>query len=1142
LLPLAAVLAVAFPFAFTFYQSPTSQQTPTAPAARSVTQKQPVPELDKQGKSKPRGHDANQILSEFFGVDDYRQTSWLNSDFRSRYSVQFMVATIPDPIHSRLPYLFDRFLASMQRAAATDGLVLDRFYLPWEELHYIEENPSASEPSEPKPFALIPYAKEPGLLLFRDPSVPRVLVLFLVGESPTAGISKEALISALNQIAQLRKYRAKEVDTNSLEISILGPTFSGSAESLDFVLHSWSPHSPKGQNPVPVHFHIVSGSATAITTCSKGSREGHCYFNQSGGPNTVTFETTVIPDKVALEHFRKFLDERQPLAMRRRARIAILMEANTTYGTSLKENLNEKKGQPVSNAKPDQPSPQAASPAPEANLDQGMVGLPFPLHISRLRSEFEKMRHAQAQSSAQTNPGTESSRYLPVPYEDESENAHDVVPPFSELDTSTSELILANLLSTVSQEQFEYVGIAATDVRDAIFLAGEIREHSPSSVIFSVNADLIYAHPEANPNTRGMLLVTPYPLFTLNQRWVASGDDEANRFQFPDQNSEGVYNALLILLNRRHRLLDYGLPFQSLPPMEQRPPNPPLWITTIGRQGFWPVAVLPSANEPRDSKALSATLDLGRGLIPHSAAFVYFCWTFLCLLSSGVFLLRAFGLATLSSFPDAVFASNRGECRAYFLVGGTALVATYIVAVTAYFIASWRISGLYVPHSFVVVMLGVIALALCACALLGRDVLKLALGRGRGTPNGWLAAPVLAVSAVSLGLAAWLSVEWLFLQRSSSANGIVTGFRAVNFGSGVSPLPPLFLIALAACIWTCSAVRRVRLAEALPRNLTSECDDRQDPNEGINKHALFNSKLASFQTFPVLEADVQQLLRCPSLRLPRAPRLISFVMLIGIVLIGIYLFCWRLVVGVELPVFYALFGICYLLVYLSIAFNTLRLLFLWLALRRILEALQRHPISSAFPRFHRSYPDLPRISLASAPPPLTALNFSIQQAAALVRCSHLLGGSYPPFATAVATAEANITRAENAYRGATAGASSTKESDQLIPQLKAQRYLARASRLIEDVLELSWKATPSAEVGKYEPCQLLPQQSPRQQANRSLTLLVNTWANIIPCGWACRKTTLIGIIGKVLGTVLNSFHGQPFRLWRAKTSPVLVSV
>ena len=238
--PIAAVLAVALPFAFTFYQSPTLPQTP--PPAGTATQRQPTVELNKESESKTRARDANHILSEFFGVDDYRQALWPDSDFRSRYSVQFMIATIPDPIHSSLPYLFDRFLASIQRAAATDDLVLDGFYLPW-------------EPSEQKNLAIVPYAKEPGLLLFRNPPVPRALVVFLVSESPTAGVSKEALISALNQIAQLTKYRTKESESLPLKIPILGPTFSGSAESLDFVLHSWSPYSANGLRTARGEFH-----------------------------------------------------------------------------------------------------------------------------------------------------------------------------------------------------------------------------------------------------------------------------------------------------------------------------------------------------------------------------------------------------------------------------------------------------------------------------------------------------------------------------------------------------------------------------------------------------------------------------------------------------------------------------------------------------------------------------------------------------------------------------------------------------------------------------------------------------------------------------------------------------------------------
>ena len=55
--------------------------------------------------------------------------------------------------------------------------------------------------------------------------------------------------------------------------------------------------------------------------------------------------------------------------------------------------------------------------------------------------------------------------------------------------------------------------------------------------------------------------------------------------EFPDQGSEGVYNATLALLGRDERMLEYGLPFGHEPTLA------PVWITVVGRNQMWPVHV-----------------------------------------------------------------------------------------------------------------------------------------------------------------------------------------------------------------------------------------------------------------------------------------------------------------------------------------------------------------------------------------------------------------------------------------------------------------------------------------------------------------------------------------------------------------------
>jgi len=76
-----------------------------------------------------RRYTAKRIISQFLGT--LPDGEWPDGDPRSKYRIYFLIATVPDPIESRLPIFFDRFLGSIQRAAERAGYVLDRFDLPW---------------------------------------------------------------------------------------------------------------------------------------------------------------------------------------------------------------------------------------------------------------------------------------------------------------------------------------------------------------------------------------------------------------------------------------------------------------------------------------------------------------------------------------------------------------------------------------------------------------------------------------------------------------------------------------------------------------------------------------------------------------------------------------------------------------------------------------------------------------------------------------------------------------------------------------------------------------------------------------------------------------------------------------------------
>jgi hypothetical protein len=1130
-------LAVAFPFAFKFRQNPVplSLQGDRTDSAKGLHKETKSVAPGEEALS-PNKHNAIRILSQYFGVQDYQSASFELSDTRGAYSVHLLIATVPDPIDSRLPYLFDRFVGSIERAAEADDFVLDRFDLPWiEELNKkqtttnsLDSSDSASSNSGESH----DFQKEPGYILFRRPinnnRKPQLLLIFIVGETPTAGIHKEALLSALHQIDALRTSERQEKE----RIKILGPTFSGSAESLRTVLVNWLQESKQSTGPRRIH--IVSGSATAVPTesqtfASLPIQSDHAqpyYFDLKSVGADVQFETTVITDAAALHDFFNYLSSKRDVSQKGAIRVGLLTEANTSYGNSLRQMAPNFQGSSGSTKKAVAKTPQfpqplgndqsetaasgthdaAPEPAPcSTNQSVTLTAIPFPLHISQLRSELERSRAKQNKTSDQAAQSQDTSKYLPVPFEDESSESTDSIPPFSQLEAPTSELVLSNLLSTLSQEHFDYVGVAASDVRDTIFLAREVREHSPSSVIFSLNADLLYAHPEANPNTRGMLVITPYPLFTMNQVWTKPPDDrDRPRLQFPDQNSEGVYNAMLLLISGDRKLLEYGVPFHGISDSQvssataDRFRRPPLWLTTVGRGGFWPVALLPdrcasprthlTATTPTQGSRSSdnsgdVPADYSQGAMPHATILVFFVWSCLCATPALSFVWQELrrrskaksisGGNTRIAIPqflcESVLSRNRSECRTYFLAGGIALLSAYIVALAALAVSSFLSSELSFRMCLFLAMVGAAVLTLSICFLLAGDALGLRIGNAAPqTSNFWLWAPVLFAGLLGFSFAVGLGRSWFIARFRLDAdtpfavNGIVTGYRALNLASGVSPLIPIFLIALAACAWALSAVRRVRLTEALPWTVKSECDGKEDVPCDQDGYSLFNSKRPSFSSFAAIEETVQKLLRAPSLHLPGSLRWVSIIAASIVGAAVIYLFYCRLVEAFESPIFYLFFGLCFLVVYLSIVFNTLRLLFLWLSLSRLLRSMERHHLRRAFPRFYKNHPNLPRINLASAPPPITALSFSVEQAQELLRSARSLLSSRFPLAGVIDSVAPEIGAATSAQRAALVAETARDYCGSLIAQLNAQRALARVSYRIEDALSCIWNASAPA--------------------------------------------------------------------------------
>jgi hypothetical protein len=557
----------------------------TAPGAGTVTKFSSSASMSERsanpGPSMSQ-YSATEILKEFLYGQDMKVPAGQDSkealgkiiqdqnDPRSKYSLDSIIATLPDPIETGLSGTLDDEIDAIQRAAESQGYVLDRFKLPWptpaeRAAKGDDAEIAQSEDSEPAPDETAHGAKpvqraEPGLLLFRDGHSRHALVVFLVGETPTSGIHKPALRKALRQACELHNAFASALPradcaNNCPPISIMGPAFSGSQDSVEFAIHDWRAEGSAGDGNTScrdVKIRMISGGATSID---------QTRFQDS---DNIDFKATVIPDSTALLELSQWIQNRG-LASDTGEGVAILSESNTGYGGGVRAALSRTASRRL-------------------HAFAAALSLKFPIHISELQKAREGA--AAAASTADSLSLALKNPNLPLAATAGRER-RDIVPIYSASEVNSIELVLDQLLDSIKQQRVGCVIIAASNIDDTIFLAREVRSLSPNVMLISLNASLLFLHSAVNPQLQGMFVASGYPLFSANQVWTNPFWGAQLRVQFPSDTAEGAYNATVALLGGDNNLLDYGDPFDAGAKI------PPLWVTVIGNGGIWPLATIP---------------------------------------------------------------------------------------------------------------------------------------------------------------------------------------------------------------------------------------------------------------------------------------------------------------------------------------------------------------------------------------------------------------------------------------------------------------------------------------------------------------------------------------------------------------------
>ena len=539
---------------------PNSAPTPVAPSVPALDLLEDFLQIERPAPSAAGAHAPGRA----------ERLAAIAKQAHGRYTFEALIATIPDPVDSHARWTFDRYLDSIRRGAESSGFMLDRFGPAswWQSAEPPAAAATISGPTTvapvlpPRPVRGPRHEHEPGLVLLRHGDGVRLLLVMLVPETATQGIYGIAMRSALDT--------ARALQQPGTTIRILGPWYSGSVPSLGLALDLWRSHQPNAPR-----IRIVSGTADTL------SNRALIRPSNDRGESDVSYAATVVPNSVLMRVLAEHLTEAPRF---RPVRIAILAESNTTFGQALVANIKK-----AIEAKAGASEKASTSANSVATVDV----FSFPMHISRLRVAAEEARA----SAARREPVGQTATPL---RSDPQTLFTDVLPPMTPGSTaSSSELALADMLATVRRRHVDYIGILNTDARDRIFLAREIARHAPDTQLFMLAGDILYLHPDAHASLRGAILIGTYPLHLPAQQW-ASHDPTKPQMLFANNGSEGVYNAALALLAHTADgepegqsdsvLLDYGRQeaYGARDP-ERAFQVPSVWISTVGRDGLWPV-------------------------------------------------------------------------------------------------------------------------------------------------------------------------------------------------------------------------------------------------------------------------------------------------------------------------------------------------------------------------------------------------------------------------------------------------------------------------------------------------------------------------------------------------------------------------
>lgn len=849
-------------------------------------------------------------------VDESDPSQWPNAMKtwgvpKGEKPIRFMIATVPDPVRSHLSLFFDRSMDAIEQGAQADHYLFSRARMPWAS----EEHDTRSDLNSKLAWEHYHLSQDnlPGLVIFRNiPDDPREskneedLFVFVVGETPTGGIHKEQFNNALEVINDIRRVVQSATPDKLL---ILGPTFSGSLPSLNDLLISNEKR-------------LCGTSLHCSTSVHSGTVTSYMWADWFMGVQPeVDFMTFQESDDYSECHFLSYVLQQKYWL----SDIAELSEDETAYGEGSTKPAREK----------------CDLQTPERDI----VHLHFPREISRLRTAYQ----SELQQLPQMGAGKQLPRTtLPLNLED-SGTDEDTVPTYAHQQYPLSqESVMLTITTSLRAHHARFVLLKASDPIDLLFLTRFLRQFYPQGRIVTLGADLLYRREVEDDLLHGIMAITSYSLLPRADDGIAKPRWPSSTAHydpvFTSSYSSGVYNAMLSFLPQRGSkdqmsavdtpnsgkesqqlgvapYTEFGWPRVGGPvPPNKSSLSPALWLTTLGRDSYWPVALLDTYPANRNVKTRLRSMVGGVASGGGSSYYESPAPQSWLVLNGVALVLVLYYLALMNA--GSLFASS-DACSMFAPAGNksrslvTALTAVMLMAVLVLLWAPWVWRAATDTNELKTRTLAVlVALAWIILAWLFYKQIKLRSTGEGATSIFWVSILLL------LGVSA---AGWWCVSDASVAR--LAMFRYIHATSGVSPMPGCLLLLAAGLWWSWYALQSIALFDLRRPTL---------PSKGDLEHAWMYSRLT--------EDGTRRLRLVLRLFPPMSESYTSYAVAYAIVVVG--LFSWlgphdhyHLLWTLEPWPFDGIYAFALLTLAGVMGLELTNLVLAWLELRKLLHAL-----------------------------------------------------------------------------------------------------------------------------------------------------------------------------------------------------------